>query len=266
VTSRILVSTTSHKREPLLETLDVFARLGFHDVDLNLHHVIECGVSVDAIEDALGRGRQVVPVVSGGWCDFFTTEPQIAATLASVDRQAAVARQLGAGLVRLFFGRLPRADYNESLRDRAAANLQRLSERHEDLTFVLENHDGASLVPEICRALLDAVDRPNVRMNVDPINFEHAGFAAGDALAIVRPHVAHVHLKGSASGRFCEFGDGDVDLTPVLQSLADSGYAGRFTVEYEGAFDGTVRLYRSVQRAREAVARATDVARGQRHV
>lgn len=58
-------------------------------------------------------------------------------------------------------------------------------------------------------------------------------------------------------GAFCEFGAGDVDLTALLRQLADSGYAGRFTVEYEGDFDGTVRLYQSVQRARAAVGRHT---------
>ena len=31
-------------------------------------------------------------------------------------------------------------------------------------------------------------------------------------------------------------------------------YSGDFTVEYEGAFDGTLRLYRSVERARTVVA------------
>jgi sugar phosphate isomerase/epimerase len=66
--------------------------------------------------------------------------------------------------------------------------------------------------------------------------------------------VAHVHLKGLAGDSFCEFGTGDVDLTPVLRRLTQQGYAGDFTVEYEGEFDGTLRLYRSVQRARAVVA------------
>jgi sugar phosphate isomerase/epimerase len=253
VTNRVLASTTSHKREPLLPTLEVFARLGLCDLDLNLHHVIEEGMSIEAIEEALAAGGQRVPVVSGGWCDFFQPSPQIATTIASVDRQVAIAQRLGARMLRLFFGRLPAADYDEARRDLIAANLRQLSARHPDMTFVFENHDGASLVPEICRAVLDAAGRPNIRLNFDPINFEHAGVACADALAAVRPLIAHVHLKGLGRGAFCEFGAGDVDLASVLQTLADTGYTGRFTVEYEGAFDGTVRLYQSVQRARAAV-------------
>jgi sugar phosphate isomerase/epimerase len=253
--TRILTSTTSHKREPLLPSLEVFARLGLRGIDLNLHHVIEGGVPVDAIAEALAANDQRTPVVSGGWCDFFLASKDVEATDASVDRQVAIARRLGAGVLRLFFGRLPRDAYDDEHRRIIAAHLRRLSDRHPATLFVFENHDGASRAPEICREILAAADRANFRMNVDPINFERAGVRAADALAALRPFVAHVHLKGLDRGHFCEFGAGDVDLTPVLQTLAESGYEGRFTVEYEGELDGTVMLYQSVQRARAAIDR-----------
>jgi sugar phosphate isomerase/epimerase len=57
-------------------------------------------------------------------------------------------------------------------------------------------------------------------------------------------------LKGLDGKDYCEFGKGDIDLTPVLRSLLEDGYGGQFTVEYEGPFDGTLRLYQSVQHAR----------------
>ena len=65
--------------------------------------------------------------------------------------------------------------------------------------------------------------------------------------------IGHVHLKGLDHGRFCEFGVGDLDLVPVLQALLTSGYRGAFTVEYEGPYDQTLRLYQSVQRARSVM-------------
>jgi sugar phosphate isomerase/epimerase len=129
-------------------------------------------------------------------------------------------------------------------------NLSRLSDAHPGAVFVFENHDGASLDPVVCREILDRVGRPNIRMNFDPINFAKAGVDPAAALDVVRPVVGHVHLKGLEHGEYCEFGIGDVDLGPVVQSLVASGYTGRFTVEYEGRFDGTLRLYRSVKRAR----------------
>jgi sugar phosphate isomerase/epimerase len=253
VTPRLLASTTSHKKEPLLTTLEVFACLGLRDLDLNLHHFLELGTPVEAVADQVAAGGQRVWVASGGWCDFFHRAPRIADTFSSIDRQVVIAKRLGVDTLRLFFGRLERDEYSPVSLGVIAENLGQLSDRHPDMLFVFENHDGASLVPEICREVLERVDRPNIQMNFDPINFERAGVASVAALAALRPFVAHVHLKGLERGEFCEFGAGDVDLTPLLGLLVGGGYAGRFTVEYEGECDGTLRLYQSVRRARAVV-------------
>ena len=69
----------------------------------------------------------------------------------------------------------------------------------------------------------------------------------------LRRSSAHVHLKGLENGEYCEFGAGDVDLTPALGAPVAGGYGGRFSVEYEGRFDGTLRLYQSVHRARRVI-------------
>jgi sugar phosphate isomerase/epimerase len=251
---RVLASTTSHKREPLMPTLEIFGRLGLQDVDLNLHHILEQGVSVSAVAAAVAMNNLRLRVVSGGWCDFYHRAPKIEETFASVARQVSIAAALGVDYLRLFFGRLSRADYSPAARQTIVANLLRLSDAHPHMTFVFENHDGASLDPEVTVEVLGLVARPNIRMNFDPINFAKAGVEPMDALTTVRAFVSHVHLKGLERGEYCEFGAGDVDLAPVLQSLLEGGYGGRFTVEYEGHADGTLRLYRSVERARMALA------------
>jgi len=254
VTRRILVSTTSHKREPLLSTLEVFGRLGMLDLDLNLHHFIEEGLAVEQAASAVAAHRQTVWVASGGWCDFFHEAPEVEDTFASVGRQVRIAQRLGAGILRLFFGRLPRASYGQAVEETIVGNLRRLSDCHEATTFIFENHDGASLVPEICRDVLARVDRPNIRMNFDPVNFARGGIEPATALTVVQPLIAHVHLKGLDRGEFCEFGAGDLDLAPLLRRLLQQGYGGYFTVEYEGPCDGTLRLYRSVEKARTVIA------------
>ena len=254
MTHRVLASTTSHKREPLISTLEVFARLGLTDLDLNLHHFIEGDLPVDVAAAAVATYGQRVWIASGGWCDFFHDATQIERTFASVRRQVDLAHRLGARTLRLFFGRLPRASYGAMAQRVIADNLRRLSDGDQDTLFVFENHDGASLVPEICRDIVSHVDRPNIRINFDPINFARAGVDPAAALAVLRPVVAHVHLKGLDRGELCEFGIGDVNLTPLVRGLVRGGYTGDFTVEYEGPFDGTVRLYQSVARARIAVA------------
>ncbi len=250
---RVLTSTTSHKREPLLPTLEIFSRLDLRDLDLNLHHILEEGVTVESVAGVVADRGLRVWVVSGGWCDFFHRAPRSDETDRSVARQVDIARQLGAAQLRLFFGRLKYEDYSPSDLETVCGNLRRLSDRHPEVAFMFENHDGASLHPEVCRGILERVDRPNVRMNFDPINFERAGVNGMSALELLHPFVGHVHLKGLDRGEFCEFGVGDVDLTPLLRSLAAQEYRGSFTVEYEGPYDGTVRLYQSVQRARAVV-------------
>jgi len=250
---RVLASTTSHKREPLLTTLEVFGRLGLRDIDLNLHHIIEERVPLTEVATSVASNSLRLYVLSGGWCDFYHAAPQIEETFQSVGRQVRMADALGVERVRLFFGRLERKDYSPAARETIVANLTRLSDAHPHITFVFENHDGASLDPAVTVEVLGLVARPNIRMNFDPINFAKVDVDPMAALNVVRPFVAHVHLKGLERGEYCEFGEGDVDLRPVLGSLVDGGYAHRFTVEYEGRGDGTVRLYRSVQRARAAL-------------
>lgn len=251
---RVLASTTSHKREPLLPTLEVFGRLGLGDVDVNLHHIIEEGVAVDTVKDAAAANNLRIWIVSGGWCDFFHAPPQADETDRSVARQVEIAQRLGATQLRLFFGRLKYDAYSATASDIACRNLRRLSDRHPDMLFNFENHDGASLHPEVCAEILERVGRPNIRMNFDPINFERAGVNCLSALHMVHALVGHVHLKGLEQGEFCEFGSGDIDLMPVLRALDSYGYRGGFSVEYEGRHDGTLRLYQSVNRARSAVA------------
>ena len=251
----VLASTTSHKREPLFPTLEIFGRLGLRDVDLNLHHIIEVGETVSDVARSVAANDLHVRVLSGGWCDFFRAAT-IDETFASVARQVSIADALAVRCLRLFFGRLHYSDYSSAVRETITGHLLRLSDTHPHLTFVFENHDGASLYPEVCAEVLDRVSRSNIRMNFDPINFAKVRIDPMAALTALRPFISHVHLKGLERGEYCEFGEGDVDVEAVVRSLVGGGYGGSFTVEYEGPSDGTLRLYRSVKRARAVLAAA----------
>src|SRR5690349_21838745 len=132
---QVIPSTTSHKNEPLVPTLNLFARLGLADLDLNLNHIIEGRASADSVRDALALNGQRVSIASGGWCDFFDREPTIGETFASVERQVSLARELGVDRLRLFFGRLPLADCSREALDRAAANIRAVAERDPDILF-----------------------------------------------------------------------------------------------------------------------------------
>jgi sugar phosphate isomerase/epimerase len=255
---QILPSTTSHKMEALIPALEVFARLGFTDLDLNLNHIIERGTSPADVRAALAANGQRVFIASGGWCDFFDEEPDIGKTFDSVERQVTRTREFGADRLRLFYGRLPYAQWSPAKRRVAAENIRRIGERYSDITFIFENHDGASSNPDVCGTVLEDVNLPNVRHTFDAINFEHRGVKTMDALRRLQRLVGHVHLKGYDGEHFCEFGQGTVDLRPMLDALIRGGYGGAFTVEYEGAGDRTLRLYTSVQRARSIIGRLTE--------
>jgi sugar phosphate isomerase/epimerase len=247
---RVLISTSSHKRAALAPTLETFARLGMRDLDLNLAPIVEGGLTTSEVEAAIRGANQRVWVASGGWCDFFDPPPEAERTFASVSRQAEAARALGVHHLRLFFGRLERAHYSPAAREVVRANILRLADAYPDVVLMFENHDGASLDPTICADMLRAVNRPTVGMNFDPVNFARAGVDIQSALAILRPAIGHVHLKGVKGDHLCEFDEGDVDLKPLLAALEAGGYTGSFTVEYEGAGDATSALHRSVGRAR----------------
>ncbi len=103
----ITPSTTSHKQEAIVPTLDVFARLGMRDLDLNLNHIVERGVAVESVERALAANGQRVRSCPGDGADFFDASPKSLETDASVASQVALARRFGVDRLRLFFGRLP---------------------------------------------------------------------------------------------------------------------------------------------------------------
>lgn len=252
---RVFASTTGHKREPLAATMAVFAKLGLRDLDLNLHPFIEGDLTAGAAADVAAAHGVRIWAASGGWCDFFRGRPEIDATFASIARQVSIAMRLGVPQLRLFFGKRSFFDYTRAAHETVCHNLVRLSKMHPELMFVFENHDGASLHPEVCREILERVDRPNVWMNFDPINFAKVHVDPMTALEVLQPYVAHVHLKGLDQGKFCEFGSGQVDLTPIIERLVDAGYPGSFSVEYEGTDDPTMRLVEGYTRAKSLLAK-----------
>jgi sugar phosphate isomerase/epimerase len=251
----VFASTTGHKREPLAVTMTVFARLGLRDLDLNLHPFIEGDLTAPAAAETAAAHGVRIWAASGGWCDFFQNAPGIDGTFTSIARQVSIAMRLGVPQLRLFFGRRTFFEYTRAACETVCRNLVRLSKTHPELIFVFENHDGASLHPEVCREILERVDRPNIRMNFDAINFAKVHVDPIAALEVLQPYVAHVHLKGLDHGKFCEFGGGQVDLTPIVQRLVESGYPGAFSVEYEGTGDPTMKLFEGYTRAKNLLDR-----------
>ena len=93
---RVLASTTSHKREPLISTLEVFARLGLTDLDLNLHHFIEGDLPVDVATAAValvsvvqaaeisGAGATFPTPIYSKWADAYKKETGVGLNYQSI--------------------------------------------------------------------------------------------------------------------------------------------------------------------------------------
>lgn len=104
------------------------------------------------------------------------------------------------------------------------------------VTLALELHVGQAIDrPERARWLLDQVDHPRFRLNLDTSHLDVMGYSITES---VRPLVAdavHTHVKDQR-GRVPDFefltpGDGTYDYVTYLREMAAGGYSGFITGE-----------------------------------
>jgi hydroxypyruvate isomerase len=135
----------------------------------------------------------------------------------------------------------------------ACRTLTRLAELGEraGLTFTLENLNTAVDHPGVpfaraadTLALVAAVDRPGLRMNLD---LYHAQIGEGNLIALLRR--AHgLGLIGEIQvadvpGR-CEPGTGEINYPAIARALTDLGYDGTVAMEAWAAGDSDLALER----------------------
>jgi len=131
---------------------------------------------------------------------------------------------------------------------RALAALAELGEAN-GVTFCLENlnlqvdHPGVPFAYAAdTLALIEAVDRPGVRMMLD---LYHAQIGEGNLIELVRragPAIGEVQVA-DVPGR-CEPGTGEVNYAAVAAALHDIGYAGVVGLEAYASEDDVVALQR----------------------
>lgn len=102
----------------------------------------------------------------------------------------------------------------------------------------LEIHGDIMASGKLTLPLLEKIGRHSIRVNYDTANVEfYGGERAVDDLALIAPHLVHVHLKETSGGKgnwdFQALGTGVVDFARVLQILEEAGYDGPYSVELE---------------------------------
>lgn len=166
-------------------------------------------------------------------------------TRAHAEREAARAAALETPLLRVW------AEPFEALPDDpapAVALMQAACDaaRGDGITVVIERHLGSFAdTPERIERLLDAIDRPNVALNYQVLDFlpaDQVSAQPADAARLVR-HARYFHLKNyqpneTAGGPLLPGGalDGGVlDYRAILPAALEAGYAGPLTIEFLAA-------------------------------
>jgi len=130
----------------------------------------------------------------------------------------------------------------------------------------LEPHVGQAMdMPEKVVWLMQAVESPHFRLNLDNSHFEVMGCELEDYLPKLVPYAVHTDLKDqrgrSPNHEFLVPGEGDFDYARYLRAMHRLGYAGYVTIEisvmvqrrpdYDPA-DVAARSYRTLTQAADA--------------
>jgi sugar phosphate isomerase/epimerase len=162
-----------------------------------------------------------------------------AAQMDEVSRYIDLARALGTPYVRVFGDRYVPGEAKTATHERIAANLRRLGERAGDhgVTLLIESHgdftSSASLLDILARA-----DSEAVALLWDAHHtFVQSGEAPAETVRQLGRWIRHTHLKDSvpaANGRrYVLTGTGEVPVRQQVEVLAQAGYRGFYSFEWE---------------------------------
>ncbi len=173
----------------------------------------------------------------------FTTPEATEATLLGYTRACEIAEALGCGLVRAISSGWPLEGFERAdIFERAVAGMKRAGDIAADhgVALAIETHLGQlTFSAEESAEFVRAIDHPAVGVLWDYFwTYVADRISVEDALALIGPHVIHVHAKNI---KFDEEGgrqttlldDGELDWCEVVAGLAGIGYSGYISDEYE---------------------------------
>ncbi len=207
--------------------------------------------------------------------DFFQPDATARAQqLAELKRGIDIAGELDVNLMRVFSGN-HREGYTldagmDWIVDGLAAGAEYAHE--QGITLALENHGKMAGRSDQVKTIIEQVNSPALRANLDTGNFLLVGQNPVDAARELADLIALVHLKDFGRAAPDETGhtyegldgqqyvgtvvsEGMVDLAAILRILDGVGYTGWLSLEYEGNDDSlTVGVPQSLANARQLLA------------
>ena len=145
-----------------------------------------------------------------------------------------VADRLGASFIRIFGGNVPNGASESEAAGWVADILRRTADYAggKGVILGLENHGGITLRAERILSILDAVDHPFVRMNLDTGNFRSEHY---EQIKMCVPYAANSQFKVNMSDENRKRWESDWDR--IVKTFAEGGYRGYMALEYEAEED-----------------------------
>jgi sugar phosphate isomerase/epimerase len=163
------------------------------------------------------------------------------------------AAAMGAPVIRIFAGQVPKGDTEEAALDRCVAGINEalLYAAQKGVVLALENHGGITATPEQLLAIVERVDDSRwFGVNFDSGNFRTAD-PYGD-LEKIAPYAVNAQLKVSIhpEGKSKE----RADMGRLVQMLKDVSYRGYIVLEYEEDDDPKESIPKVLDELRELIA------------
>jgi sugar phosphate isomerase/epimerase len=240
---RFAFSTLGCPDWPVERVVGEAKRLGYDGVEIRgIRRVLDLSEAPELKPSAIEGTRRLfsdagIPIVqvdtSASFC--WTDQVKLEAAYDETARHIEIACQLGAPLVRVFGGDIPKGDTREKWAGVLTERLKRVAGLAEKggVTVAVETHDAWARYADTA-AVVSAVGSPRVRVLWDVGN----GWLLGDRFEDEAPlrdgRIAHVHIKDhAADGRLVPLGAGVIPLPRVLQQLQSIGFDGYVSLEWE---------------------------------
>jgi len=209
------------------------------DVDLRKSPIFAPG-EIRRTAGSIRDAGLAVCALSSGARMFDATPGARAESLDEMRAYAEMARETGAGIVRIFGGALNGTPLEDALAV-AGETLCHASEiaQQAGIVFAVETHDDWVATPPLARAFERAGFPKSVEILWDVHHpYRVAGETPETTCANIGKLTRHTHWKDSvatANGghELCRFGHGDIPLKKIYDVLAAGGYDGWHTFEWE---------------------------------
>jgi sugar phosphate isomerase/epimerase len=184
--------------------------------------------------------RNLTVVCLGASARMHETDPAVrAAQLDEARRYIDLAHALGTPYVRVFGDRYVAGEAREATRERIAATMRELGERARDqgVTLLIESHGDFTDSPSLLE-ILQRADSPAVALLWDAHHTYVASHEAPvDTVRQLGRWIRHTHLKDSiqvgTDRRYVLTGTGEVPVRQQVEALAQTGYRGFYSFEWE---------------------------------